>query len=176
MEKMEIYSTRSPSITEIIVLVVTHVRAFTPMEATPTERCILVVEHNFDHAQQIQNAFHGSFSPHRLVAIASGEEAMDFLHRRGNYTNAPRPDLVLLDLNLPDRDGRMVLADIKGSPALRRIPVVVLTLSDSDEDIVSAYSLQGNCYVVKSSDLNQLFHIVKRIEEFWLGIVTLPTE
>mgnify|MGYP005846954019 CR=1 FL=1 len=146
------------------------------MENFPVERLILVVEDNPDHVATIQKAFSENASNHRLLAIASGAEALDFLNRRGQYQDAPRPDLILLDLNLPGKDGREILAEIKSNPHLKRIPIIVLTLSDREEDIFRSYSMQGNCYVIKSSDLDQLLHIVRRIEEFWLGIVTLPLE
>lgn len=112
----------------------------------------------------------------RLEVVTNGVDAIDFLHHQGNYSDAPRPDLILLDLNLPGKDGLEVLAEIKTHSRLRRIPIVVLTLSDRAEDILTAYSLQGNCYVIKSSDIESLVQLVKRIEEFWLGIVTLPVE
>jgi len=108
--------------------------------------------------------------------VASSTQAMNFLHRRGEYGEAFRPDLILLDWDLPAGNGEAMLAEIKADPQLRRIPIVVLTLSDSAERILRSYTLQGNCYVIKSLDLDQLFQIVKRIEEFWLEIVTLPIE
>ncbi|MHC5599485.1 MAG: response regulator, partial [Nostoc sp.] len=92
------------------------------------------------------------------------------------YANAPRPDLILLDLNLPKKDGREVLAEIKTDPVLKRIPVVVLTTSKNEDDIIESYNLHVNCYITKSRNLNQLFQMVKSIEEFWLSTVTLPLE
>ena len=146
------------------------------MEDFPAERLILVLEDNPDHTRLIEDAFNENSLRHQIVAIADGLQAMDFLHRRGDYIDAPRPDLVLLDLDLPGKDGRDILAEIKADPQLRRIPIVVLTLSAKEEDIFRSYTLQGNCYVIKSSDRERLFQIVKHIEEFWLGIVTLPVE
>ncbi len=146
------------------------------MEESPVGRLILVVEDNPEHTRLIKDALDDNLGQRKIVAIADGVQAMDFLHRRGNYADATRPDLILLDLNLPGKDGREVLAEIKTEPQLRRIPIVVFTISATEEDIFRSYALQGNCYVIKSSDLDQLFHIVKRIEEFWLGIVTLPGE
>ncbi len=146
------------------------------MEVTPVERLVLVVEDNAAHSRLIQDAFGQSAVRHQIVTIAEGDRALDYLHRRGEYAEAQRPDLILLELNLNSKDGRDILADIKADSQLRRIPIVVLTLSASEEDVLKSYTLQGNCYVVKSSDLNQLFQIVQRIEEFWLGIVTLPLE
>lgn len=146
------------------------------MEESPVGRLILVVEDNPEHTRLIKDALNDNLGQRKIVAIADGVQAMDFLHRRGNYADATRPDLILLDLNLPGKDGREVLAEIKTEPQLRRIPIVVFTISATEEDIFRSYALQGNCYVIKSSNLDQLFHSVKRIEEFWLGIVTLPGE
>jgi two-component system, chemotaxis family, response regulator Rcp1 len=146
------------------------------MEELNVERLILVLEANLDHAHLIKDAFQKSSVPHQVVAIADGVQAMDFLHRRGKYAEAHRPDLILLDLNLPEKDGKEILAEIKSTPHLRRIPIVVLTLSADEDDILRTYALQGNCYVIKSSDLDHLWQIIQRIEEFWLGIVTLPVE
>lgn len=143
---------------------------------SPKELLILVVEDNPTHTQQIEAALNESLVNHRIVAIADGNDTLDFLHRRGSYQDAHRPDLILLDLNLPGKNGKEILTDLKNDPNLRRIPVVVLTTSDRETDILNSYSLQGNCYVIKSNDMDQLFQIVKRIEEFWLGIVTLPIE
>ena len=109
-----------------------------------------------------------------LHVAMDGVEAMEFLRRRGAHAQAPRPDLILLDLNLPRKDGREVLAEIKADPELRRIPVVVLSSSDAERDIVRSYDLHANCYVTKPVDLNQFITIVKLIEEFWLTIVMLP--
>lgn len=146
------------------------------MEASPAKRLILVLEGNPDHTRLIEDALNHNSVERQIVAIADGIQAMDFLHRRGEYVDAPRPDLILLNLNLPGKDGREILAEIKADVQLRRIPIVVLTTCASVEDIFTSYAVQGNCYVIKSSDLAQLFGLVKRIEEFWLGIVTLPVE
>ena len=146
------------------------------MEASPAKLLILVLEGNPDHTRLIEDALNQNSGHRQIVAIADGIQAMDFLHRRGEYVDAPRPNLILLDLNLPGKDGREILAEIKADPQLRRIPIVVLTTCASEEDIFKSYTLQGNCYVIKSSEQAQLFGIVKRIEEFWLGIVTLSLE
>lgn len=146
------------------------------MEASPAKLLILVLEGNPDHTRLIEDALESNAVHRQIVAIADGIQAMDFLHRRGEYGDAPRPNLILLDLNLPGKDGREILAEIKADPQLRRIPIVVLTTCASEEDIFKSYTLQGNCYVIKSSEQAQLFGIVKRIEEFWLGIVTLSLE
>lgn len=146
------------------------------MEETPVERFILVIEESPEQIRLIQDAFLQGTFPYRVEAIADGVKAMDFLYRRGEYVNAPRPDLILLDLDLPGKSGREILTELKSNPQLRRIPVVILTLSDHEEDIFKSYALQGNSYVIKSSDRDQLTQTVQRIKEFWLGIVTLPLE
>lgn len=140
------------------------------------ERLILVVDGNPDHIRTISSVLGDSAERYQLVAIANGLEASDFLHKRGNYAGATRPDLVLLDCDLADTDGLDILAEMKADPQLRRIPIIVFTLSDRTEQIFRSYALQGNCYVLKSDDLENLSQVVKRIEEFWLGIVTLPIE
>ena len=109
-----------------------------------------------------------------LTVAADGIEALDLLRRIGRYTHAVRPDLILLDLNLPRKDGRQVLAEIKADLDLRRIPVVILTSSKAEEDIFKSYNLYANCYVTKPVDLEQFVKVVKSIEDFWLTIVKLP--
>lgn len=140
------------------------------------ERFILVVDGNADHVDAIQRALNGGEGKYRLDAIANGQTALDFLHRREGFSNAPRPDLILLDLNLPGQDGHTVLTDIKADPHLKRIPIIIFTVSDREEDIFRSYAEQGNCYVIKASDTEQLCQTVKKIEDFWLEIVTLPLE
>lgn len=139
-----------------------------------SERSILLIEADLDRAKLIMEVLGSSEIECCIVAIANGIEAIDFLLRQGIYENAARPDLILLELNLPDKDGRELLAEIKANPDLRRIPIVVLTTAASEADILNTYALQGNSHVVKSDDLDRLAAIVRRIEEFWLGIVTLP--
>ena len=109
-----------------------------------------------------------------LYVAEDGVEAIAFLRRQGKYVDAVRPHLILLDLNLPRKDGREVLAEIKGDPDLRRIPVVVLTTSHAEADIVKAYNLHANCYINKPVDIDQFLTVVKSIEDFWLAIVKLP--
>jgi chemotaxis family two-component system response regulator Rcp1 len=109
-----------------------------------------------------------------LHVVGDGVEAMAFLRRQGPYVNAPRPDLILLDLNLPKKDGREVLAEIKSDPDLKRIPVVVLTISTAEEDILKSYNLYANAYVSKPLNLEQFAKITKAIEDFWFTIVKLP--
>ena len=107
--------------------------------------------------------------------VEDGVKAMDFLRRKGDYSDAPRPDVILLDLNLPKKDGREVLADVKADEDLRRIPVVILTISDAEEDVIKTYNLHANCYIRKPIDLDQFIKVVKAIKDFWLTIVKLPT-
>ncbi|QYO68458.1 response regulator [Leptolyngbya sp. 7M] len=144
------------------------------MEEPAAEQLILIVEDNPDHIQTIQQTLAQTTLQPQIIAIGNGEQAMQLLRQQGDYASTRRPDLILLDLNLPGKDGRELLAELKADPQLRRIPVVVLTMSSEAADILNSYTLQGNCYVIKSSDLEQLAQIVKRIEEFWLEIVTLP--
>ena len=106
--------------------------------------------------------------------MKDGVEAMEFLHRRGKYRDAPRPDIILLDLNLPKRDGREVLHDIKNDADLKRIPVVVLTTSKAEEDVLRTSNLHANCYVTKPVDLEKFIVVVRSIDIFWLTVVTLP--
>jgi len=109
-----------------------------------------------------------------LHVVQDGVEAMAFLRKQGPYAASPRPDLILLDLNLPKKDGREVLAEIKADEALQRIPVVVLTTSQAEEDVVRSYNLHANAYVTKPVDLKQFLEVIHAIEEFWLAVVTLP--
>jgi CheY-like chemotaxis protein len=111
-----------------------------------------------------------------LSVVADGVEAMDFLHRQGKYHQAIHPDLILLDWNLPRKDGREVLVEIRADERLQRIPVVVLTTSQAEEDILKAYNLHANCYITKPVDFNQFVHIIQSIEDFWFTIVQLPPE
>ena len=113
---------------------------------------------------------------HEVSSAADGVEALAFLRREGSYADVVVPDLILLDLNLPRKDGREVLEEIKADPALRHIPVVVLTSSQAEQDILRAYDLHANCYVTKPVDLDQFITVVKSIEDFWFTIVKLPTE
>lgn len=136
---------------------------------------ILLVEDNPGDVRLTKEALKEEKICNQLHVTMDGEEAMDFLYRRNGYAQAPRPDIVLLDLNLPKKDGREVLAEIKQDPFLRTIPVVILTTSDAEEDIVKAYDLHANCYINKPVDLQKFMDIVKRIESFWFSIVKLPT-
>jgi CheY-like chemotaxis protein len=135
---------------------------------------ILLVEDNPADVRLTQEAFREGKILNNFTVARDGVEAMDFLHRRGNHAGAIRPDLILLDLNLPRKDGREVLAEIKSDPSLMRIPVVVLTTSRAEMDIVKSYNLHANCYVVKPVDLDQFINVIKSIDNFWLTAVTLP--
>ncbi|MEH2054682.1 MAG: response regulator [Nostoc sp.] len=146
------------------------------VERGEKHKMIFLVEDNKADIRLIQEALKNSSVPHEVVTVKDGIDAMAYLRQEGEYANAPRPDLILLDLNLPKKDGREVLAEIKTDPVLKRIPVVVLTTSKNEDDIIESYNLHVNCYITKSRNLNQLFKIVKSIEDFWLSTVTLPLE
>jgi chemotaxis family two-component system response regulator Rcp1 len=135
---------------------------------------ILLVEDNRGDADLARDALENSKVRNTLHVVGDGEAAMDFLRRTGKYVKAPRPDLILLDLNLPKKDGREVLAEIKADDDLKRIPVVILTTSKDEEDILKSYNLHANCYITKPIDLNQFVKVVQSIEDFWLTIVKLP--
>lgn len=135
---------------------------------------ILLVEDNPGDADLAREALEESKLNNALHVVDDGEKAMAFLHQEGVYANAPRPDLILLDLNLPKKDGREVLAEIKEDDDLKRIPVVILTTSQAEEDVLRTYDLHANCYITKPIDLNQFIHVVRSIEDFWLSIVILP--
>ncbi len=135
---------------------------------------ILLVEDNAGDVRLAQEALKGSRAANRLFVVDDGVEAMDFLQQRGRHAGAPRPDLILLDLNLPRMGGREVLQKVKGDESLRRIPVVVLTISTADEDIARCYDRHANCYITKPLDYNQFVRILRAIEDFWLSTVTLP--
>jgi len=135
---------------------------------------ILLVEDSQGDADLARETLADSKVLNSLHVVSDGEEAMAFLRRTGKYSTAPHPDLVLLDLNLPRKSGREVLAEMKADAKLRRIPVVVLTVSKAEEDILKAYDLHANCYITKPIDLFQFVKVVKAIEDFWLTIVKLP--
>jgi CheY-like chemotaxis protein len=135
---------------------------------------ILLVEDNPGDERLTREALKEGKVYHNLHWCKDGVEAMDFLYRRGKHANAPRPDIILLDLNLPKKDGREVLEDIKSDDSLKRIPVVVLTTSKAEEDVLRTYNLHANCYVTKPVDLEKFIVVVKSIDIFWLTVVTLP--
>ena len=135
---------------------------------------ILMVEDNPGDVRLTVEALKEGKVRNNLHTVADGVQAMAFLRRQGQYADATRPDLVLLDLNLPKMNGREVLAEIKEDPDLRRIPVVILTVSEAEQDILKSYNLHANCYITKPVDLDQFLGVVKAIEDFWLTVVLLP--
>jgi chemotaxis family two-component system response regulator Rcp1 len=137
---------------------------------------ILLVEDNPGDIRLTREALRDGKIYNNLYVVRDGVEAMAFLRKISPYTHAPRPDLILLDLNLPRKDGHEVLAEVKTDENLRRIPVVILTTSQAEEDILKTYDLHVNCYITKPVDLDQFVKIVKSIEDFWLTIVKLPAE
>ncbi len=137
---------------------------------------ILLVEDNPGDARLAKEALKDSKLMNNLRVVNDGVEAMDFLYKRGKFVNSLRPDLILLDLNLPRKDGREVLEEIKTSEGLKRIPVVIVTISRAEEDILRTYDLHANCYISKPLDLDQFIKVVKSIEDFWLTIVRLPPQ
>ena len=145
------------------------------MDTSNTEPIdILLVEDNVRDARLAEETLKESRINNRLYHVKDGVEAMQFLHRQGAYAHAPHPDLILLDLNLPRKDGREVLAEIKENPELRLIPVVVLTTSEAERDLVRTYHLHANAYVVKPIDMNGFVEVVHGVKDFWLTIVKLP--
>ncbi|MGA2245068.1 MAG: response regulator [Verrucomicrobiota bacterium] len=135
---------------------------------------ILLVEDSPADVRLTREALTEAKVMHTLHVVKDGVEALAFLRRQGPYADSPRPNLILLDLNLPKKDGREVLAEIKQDESLKRIPVVVLTTSKAEEDIVRTYNLHANAYVTKPVDLNKFFEVIRSLEEFWLAVVTLP--
>jgi CheY-like chemotaxis protein len=143
-----------------------------PARGEPIE--ILLVEDSPDDAALTVDALRDGRVHNRITVLEDGVEAMAYLRRQGRHAAARRPDLILLDLNLPRKNGREVLAEIKQDPDLRRIPVVIMTSSDDEKDILAAYNLYVNCYITKPVDLDQFIAVVKSIEHFWFSIVKLP--
>jgi CheY-like chemotaxis protein len=135
---------------------------------------ILLVDDDDGDEMLVREAFKVCRPGHRLHAVRDGEEAMAFLRREGPFTAAKRPHLILLDLNLPRKDGREVLLEVKTTPELKSIPVIVLTTSDSPQDVAKAYELHANCYIAKPTDLDAWEAIAKGIEGFWLSLAELP--
>ncbi|MBP0000492.1 MAG: response regulator [Cyanobacteria bacterium SID2] len=139
-------------------------------------RNILLVEDNLAHVRLIREAFKESQLVHETVAVKDGVEALEYLRQQGKYACAKLPDAILLDLNLPRKDGREVLAELKSDPNLQHIPVLVLTTSNNERDIRESYKLHANCYIQKPQNLHQLFSVVDIIQKFWMETVTLPSE
>ena len=140
--------------------------------APPVE--ILLVEDNPGDVRLTQEALKEGKVYNNLHWAKDGVEALEFLRRQGKHAKAPRPDIILLDLNLPKKDGREVLAVVKNDADLKHIPMVVLTTSEAEEDVLKSYSLHANCYVTKPVDLEKFIHVVQSIDRFWLTVVTLP--
>ncbi len=136
---------------------------------------ILLVEDNPGDARLAKEALRDSKFKNNLNIVGDGVEAMNYLYKTNEYAEATTPDLILLDLNLPKKDGREVLAEIKSTESLKRIPVVILTTSSAEEDILKTYDLHANCYITKPIDLDQFMKVVKSIEDFWITIVKLPS-
>ena len=137
---------------------------------------ILLVEDSPSDAELTLEALHDAKVANRVNVVEDGVYAMEFLRRQGRWANAPRPDVILLDLNLPRKDGREVLAEIKNDDDLKSIPVVVITNSRAEQDVLRSYNLHANCYISKPVDLEQFLTVVRAIEFFWLSIIMLPTE
>lgn len=137
---------------------------------------ILLAEDNPGDVKLTRKAFENGNVLNNLHVVEDGVEAMKFLRQEGEYTDEPRPDLVLLDLNMPRKDGKEVLEDVKSDPELRRIPVVVLTSSSAEEDVVKSYDLHANAYLTKPVDFGGFIDVVERIEDFWLTVVKTPSE
>lgn len=137
---------------------------------------ILLVEDNPGDVRLTLEASKENKMFNNISIVNDGVKALAFLRREGDYSNAPRPDIILLDLNLPKKDGREVLAEIKADDNLKNIPTIILTTSQSDEDILKAYGLNANCYITKPVDFEQFIRVVKSIEDYWLTIVKLPSE
>ncbi len=135
---------------------------------------ILLVEDNPGDVFLTQEALREGQFPHRLSVAEDGEQALRFLRREGAYKNAPQPDLIFMDLNLPKKDGREVLAEVKNDPALRHIPVIVLTMSEADQDVARAYKLHANCYLTKPIQMDDFLNMIRSVEDFWLRVVRLP--
>lgn len=142
---------------------------------TATSIEILLVEDNPGDARLTLEAFKGAKVQNNLTVVNDGVEALAYLRQQGRYADSAPPDLILLDLNLPKKDGREVLAEIKSDEHLRKIPVVILTTSASRDDIVRAYSMHANCYITKPVDLEEFLSAVRSIEDFWLTLVKLPS-
>jgi len=146
------------------------------IHALPRPVEILLVEDSPGDVKLTVEALRDADVPNNLHVARDGEEAMAFLRREDKFTDVPRPDLILLDLNMPRMDGREVLAAIKADKELRRIPVIILTTSQSEDDIAEAYNLAANCYVAKPVDLDEFLDVVRAIDDFWLTLVRLPSD
>lgn len=137
---------------------------------------ILMVEDNPGDIRLTKEALRANKVRNNMSTALDGEDALAFLRKQGKYKSAPKPDLIILDLNLPRKNGMEVLKELKEDPVLKRIPVVILTTSRAEEDIIKSYDLHANCYVTKPVDLDQFMKVVRSVEDFWLEIVKLPKE
>ncbi len=137
---------------------------------------ILLVEDNLGDIRLTKEVFKTSKILNEIDTATDGEEAVNYLMKKGKYENYKTPDLILLDLNLPKKDGREVLAEVKSNINLKKIPIVILTISKAEEDIIKTYNLHANCYISKPIDLNQFNQVIKSIEDFWFTIVKLPSD
>lgn len=137
---------------------------------------ILLVEDNPGDIRLTMEALKDSPLRNQLHVAKDGVEAIDFLRKRGKYLSAPTPDLILLDLNLPRKDGREVLSEIKTDENLKMIPVVILTTSEAEQDIIKSYKLHANCFITKPADLDDFIYAIRQIENFWFSVVKLPPE
>jgi two-component system, chemotaxis family, response regulator Rcp1 len=146
-----------------------------PVERQPRPIEILLVEDNPADVRMTVEALKDCRVSNKLSVVEDGEEALSFLRRNDGHAGSARPDLILLDLNLPKKDGHEVLAEIKGDPDLRKIPVVVLTTSENERDVQKAYDLNANCYITKPGGLEQFVSVMKSIQYFWSRVVQLPT-
>lgn len=144
------------------------------MEDLPKAVNILLVEDNPGDVRLVVESLKESKRPTNLITVKDGVEAMAYLHREGIYANEVQPDIILLDLNLPRKNGQEVLKEIKKDPGLKRIPVIVLTASSAERDIINSYDLNANCYITKPVSLEQFTEVIKSIENFWLKVVKLP--
>jgi CheY-like chemotaxis protein len=143
-----------------------------PKKIVPVD--ILLVEDNLGDIRLTQEAFKAGKVLNNLFSVQDGVEALEFLRRAGKFAAVPRPDIILLDLNLPRMDGRELLAEIKSDPDFKRIPVMILTTSKAEEDVLRSYNLGANCYIAKPLDLVQFIEVAKSIEDFWFTVVKLP--
>lgn len=136
--------------------------------------CVLLVEDNSDDIRLIWEAFREGNILHHVYFVSDGIEAFEFLRRQGKYRSVPRPDLILLDLHLPRKDGIEMLSELKRDPGLKQIPVIVLTTSEDEEDIMTTYGLHANCYITKPATLDQFMCVLQEIGNFWFTVATLP--
>ena len=167
----------SPEATEELDPTCSRIARDVPLNANGIDGTleILLVEDNPADARLTREVFEGGRLSTHLNVVSDGEQALAFLRREGIYESAPRPKLVLLDLNLPRKDGREVLEELKADPTLCRIPVIVLTTSAAQTDIMRSYELQANCFITKPLDLDEYFAVVRSIEDFWLATARLPS-